>query len=244
MTVRPYRFCHARDAPRSRGKALPRASTRWAALAMTAFAGRSDSPLHLAPPGPGPYTGAWFWRLVLGLIPAPGDLPAFPASFDPPAFVVGLRVVCPTLPVEVALQTAHRFGLRSAFWTDGLQQRVLLRDHGDGVGAQIPSHDPLAKPVLRLLTRGPCADQLGGWAAGQVGSWAAGQLGLKARPFPEFAAYETPVLVTGLANPGASPASSFSGGCRATPVPSTRPARSPHQRIPLLFVLPSSASRW
>ena len=107
-------------------------------LPMAALARGGQLPVHLAPSG-------------LHLPLAFGDLPALLASLDPSSLVIVGRVVGPPLPIELPVQPAQRLGVGSHLGAEGLEERCLLGDHGDGRWPQVQPDDPRAQLMLRFL---------------------------------------------------------------------------------------------
>ena len=134
-------------------------------LPVAARARGGQLPVQFAPPD---------LHLPLAL----GHLPALFASLDPAPLVAVGRVVGPALPVELAVQPAQRFGVRSHFGTERLEERCLQGRHRDSARSQVQPDNPTVQLMLELL----------------VGRALAHQLSVEAVPLAELAADQPHVL--------------------------------------------------
>ncbi len=114
---------------------------------VAALARGRELSVHLAPLG-------------LDLALALAHLPAFPTFLDAPPFIIVLRVVGPALPIQVPLQAAEVVPVGCHVRAEGLEQRLLLGDHGDGAWPQVQADDALAQPMLGLAVGHAFTDQL------------------------------------------------------------------------------------
>src|SRR5262249_12272872 len=96
------------------------------------------------------------------------DPPALPALLDPALLVIVVRVIGAALPVELPIQPAQGFGIRSHLRTERLQECSLVRHHREGRGAQVQPHDPGAQWVLGPPERRACTRSQGSRSASKT----------------------------------------------------------------------------
>ncbi len=129
-------------------KGIPQHHQSMGQLPVAALAGGRQLPVHLASTG-------------LDLPLACGDMPALAAPLDLPPLVVVGRVIGAALPVELPIQPSQGFGIGRHLGTEGLEERLLLRDHRDGTRPQVQPDDSASQLVVGLLPGHALADQLG-----------------------------------------------------------------------------------
>jgi hypothetical protein len=118
------------------------------ALAMPARTGGGPLPVDRTPLG---------WDVARAV----RHLPALLAVLDATSLVVLRGGGGPPLPVQVPLQPVPGRGSASALGADGLEERLLLTDHGADARPQIPPDSVWCPATAVVAARGPVAHEVG-----------------------------------------------------------------------------------
>src|SRR5689334_7161159 len=97
-------------------------------LPMAALARGRKLAVHLAPP-------------CLDLALALARLPAFPSRLHATRLVILGRILRAALAIKLSVQAAQVLPVGGHLGAEGLEQRLLLGDHGKGARPQVESND-------------------------------------------------------------------------------------------------------